>query len=135
MQKVSTHNFLQFIRFGLVGIIATLCHMGTLVILVEVFACMPLLASTIGFILAVIVSYILNYRFTFMVEGNHVLFFSRYLIVCLSGLAINTSIMYITVIILKWWYIIGQISTLTIVPITNFTLNKLWAFNNKERQN
>lgn len=134
LQKIRAINFYQFIRFGLVGIVSTLCHMGTLIILVEFFGYIPLLASTLGFILAVIVSYILNYRFTFMVSGNHALFFPRYLIVCLTGLTINTSIMYVTVNILNWWYIIGQITTLTVVPITNFTLNKFWAFNSKERQ-
>lgn len=134
IRNINNINFLQFIRFGLVGIVSTLCHMGTLIILVEYYEYIPLLASTIGFILAVIVSYMLNYRFTFMVRGNHVLFFPRYLVVCITGLAINTSIMYVTVYIFNWWYIVGQVTTLTIVPITNFTLNKFWAFSNKERQ-
>ena len=131
-QNIKTVNILQFIRFGLVGIIATLCHMGTLIILVEIFKYIPLLASTIGFILAVLVSYILNYRFTFMVSGSHAMFFPRYLIVCITGLTINTSIMYVTVNVLNWWYIIGQISTLAIVPVTNFTLNKFWTFKEKQ---
>lgn len=135
LQKINTINFLQFIRFGLAGIVATLCHMGTLIILVEYFEYIPLLASTIGFLLAVIVSYILNYRFTFIVRGNHFLFFSRYLVVCATGLVINTSIMFFTVNFLKWWYVIGQVSTLIIVPIINFTLNKFWAFNIKEAKN
>lgn len=129
-QKISTINIIQFIRFGLVGIFATLCHMGTLIILVEIFKYQPILASTIGFILAVILSYILNYHYTFMSRGSHILIFSRYLIVCIMGLAINSSIMFLTVKILKWWYIIGQIPTLIIVPITNFTLNKYWTFKN-----
>lgn len=131
LQKINTINFLQFIRFGLAGIIATLCHIGTLIILVEYFEYIPLLASTIGFLLAVIVSYILNHRFTFIVKGNHVLFFSRYLVVCITGLILNTSIMFVTINILKWWYITGQVSTLIIVPIINFMLNKFWAFSIK----
>lgn len=131
IKNIRSINTMQFMRFGLVGIVATLCHMCTLIILVEFFNHQPLVASTIGFILAVIVSYILNCRFTFIVSGNHVLLFSKYLIVCLTGLAINTSIMFLTVEILNWWYIMGQIPTLIIVPITNFTLNKYWTFGNK----
>ena len=133
IKNIRSINTMQFMRFGLVGIVATLCHMCTLIILVEFFNHQPLVASTIGFILAVIVSYILNCRFTFEVRGNHVLLFSKYLIVCLTGLVINTSIMFLTVEILKWWYIIGQIPTLIIVPITNFTLNKYWTFGNKNK--
>ena len=51
-------SIVQFMRFGLVGILATLCHMGSLIILVELLKYKQLAASTIGFILAVIVSYI-----------------------------------------------------------------------------
>lgn len=32
LQQLRTVGFLQFIRFGLVGIVATLCHMGTLIL-------------------------------------------------------------------------------------------------------
>lgn len=133
LQYIRTNHVLQFVKFGLVGILATLCHMGTLIILVEYLKYQPVLASTIGFIIAVFVSYILNYRYTFMVRGSHILLFSRYLIVCIIGLAINTSIMFLTVKILNWWYIIGQIPTLLIVPIINFLLNKYWTFNIKNK--
>ena len=134
LQRIRTVDFLQFIRFGLVGTIATLCHMGTLIILVEIFRYQPIPASTIGFILAVIVSYVLNCRFTFMAKGNHVMYFSKYSIVCMTGLAINTTIMCVTVNVLNWWYIIGQFSTLMIVPVANFTLNKFWTFSKKDEQ-
>lgn len=133
LQKYKHVDILQFIRFGLIGIVATLCHMGTLIIFVEIFKYEPIMASTIGFILAVIISYVLNYRFTFIARRSHVFFFLRYLVVCITGLAINISIMFLTVNILKWWYIIGQIFTLAIVPVTNFTLNKYWTFRNKNK--
>ena len=132
VKNIRSISVVQFMRFGLVGILATLCHMGSLVILVEFLNYQPLAASTIGFVFAVIVSYILNSRFTFMAKGSHVLLFSKYLIVCMTGLAINTSIMFLTVSILDWWYITGQLISLTIVPAINFTLNKYWAFKNQD---
>ncbi len=118
----------QLIRFGLVGLLSTITHMGTLIILVEIFKFLPLVASTIGFILAVIISYILNYSFTFDATGKHAIIFPRYCTVCIVGLMLNTGIMYLTVEILGIWYVIGQVCTLLVVPVSNFTLNKLWAF-------
>lgn len=109
IKNIKSINTMQFIRFSLVGILATLCHMVPLIILVEHYDYQPIAASTIGFVLAVIVSYILNYHYTFMATGNHILFFLKYLIVCIMGLGINTSIIFLTVSILKWWYIAGQI--------------------------
>ncbi|HAG08118.1 MAG TPA: hypothetical protein DCK87_00910 [Desulfotomaculum sp.] len=67
--------FTQFIRFGLVGIVSTFTHVGTLAFLVELLNFPPIPASTIGFILAVVVSYILNHRFTFGAQGNHGIYF------------------------------------------------------------
>lgn len=125
----SKHDvFLQFIRFGLVGIISTLTHMGTLIFLVELLEFNPIIASTVGFILAVIISYFLNYRFTFRVHGGHFHHFPRYAVVCIVGFSLNTGIMFLTVNILKWWYVAGQICTLLVVPVSNFTLNKFWTF-------
>lgn len=120
--------FFQFIRFGLVGVVSTLTHIGTLVLLVELIKLTPILASTIGFILAVIVSYFLNYRFTFRAQGAHTSYFPKYVLVCIIGFILNTGIMYLTIEILKWWYVAGQICTLMVVPISNFTLNRFWAF-------
>lgn len=120
--------FTQFIRFGLVGIVSTFTHVGTLAFLVELLNFPPIPASTIGFILAVVVSYILNHRFTFGAQGNHGIYFFRYLLVCLIGLSLNTGIMYLTVQVLEWWYLAGQLCTLAVVPVSNFALNRFWAF-------
>jgi len=58
-----------------VGIVSTFTHVGTLAFLVELLNFPPIPASTIGFILAVVVSYILNHRFTFGAQGNHGIYF------------------------------------------------------------
>jgi len=120
--------FSQFIRFGLVGVVSTFTHVGTLAFLVELLNFPPIPASTLGFILAVVVSYILNHRFTFRTKGNHSVYFPRYLLVCIIGLSLNTGIMYLTVQVLEWWYLAGQLCALTVVPVSNFTLNRFWTF-------
>jgi len=126
-------TFFQFIRFGLVGMVSTFTHIGTLAFLVELFSFPPIPASTLGFILAVTISYILNHRFTFKAQESHSIYFPRYSMVCIVGLFLNTGIMFLTVQVLEWWYLIGQICTLTIVPISNFTLNRFWTFSQERR--
>lgn len=122
------YAFPQFIWFGLIGVVSTFTHVGTLVFFVELLNSSPIPASTVGFILAVAVSYVLNYRFTFNAQESHSVYFPKYLLTCIIGLSFNTGIMFLTVQVLGWWYLIGQLCTLAIVPIFNFTLNKFWVF-------
>jgi len=119
----------QFGRFALVGILATLTHLGTLTFLVEVLHCHVLPASTTGFALAVIVSYILNSHWTFKTFRSHRRHLPRYVLVCIIGFMVNTAVILITVVLLHWWYVVGQLAALAIVPFSNFILNRYWVFN------
>ncbi|OAT79903.1 GtrA family protein [Desulfotomaculum copahuensis] len=119
----------QLLTFGLAGLFSTAGQIGTLVLLVELCAWRPLPASMLGFVVSLLISYSLNYRFTFNMRGSaHTAYFPRYAAVCLAGLALNSGIMYITVQLLHWWYVAGQLCTITIVPLSNFILNKYWTF-------
>jgi len=119
----------RFFRYGLVGVTGTVVHMGTLVVLVEIFLIKPLFASTTGFILALMTSYILNRTWTFKVKKKNSKYFIKYAMVSLLGLLLNNFIMYITVYLFKWWYLLGQMSVITIVPVINFILNNFYTFN------
>lgn len=116
------------LRYGLVGILGTFSHLGVLTALVERGQLDPVLASTLGFIVALLVSYGLNHRWTFRSSHGHRTALPRYIAVSLTGLGLNTGLMYVTVHILGWWYLAGQMTVIAIVPITNFILNFYWAF-------
>jgi putative flippase GtrA len=45
-----------------------------------------------------------------------------------SGLLLNTGMVYAMVEYLHWWYLTAQISVIFVVPISNFLLNRYWAF-------
>jgi len=124
----------QFTRFALVGALATVCHLGMLTLLVEVLGQDPLPASIAGFILAVVLSYIFNCRWTFDAGGSHKKYFPKYMLTCIVGFMLNISIMYVTVVLWQWWYINGQLTALCVVPITNFLLNRYWVFGNKDKE-
>ncbi|WP_186320270.1 GtrA family protein [Paenibacillus sp. Y412MC10] len=122
-------NIIPFIIYGGIGVIGTVIHTGTLTLLVELFNTEPLIASCVGFILSLIVSYILNLRFTFHPKNvKLVTVFLKYALVSLTGLFLNLLIMYITVYILQFMYLYGQVLVILVVPINNFLLNKFWAF-------
>lgn len=118
----------KMFRYGVVGIIGTGIHFGTLILLVEIFSLDPVISSTIGFILTLIVSYILNYFWTFASSQAHSRAIFRYAVVSISGLLLNAIIMYITVNILDWHYVLGQTVVIFVIPITNFALNNWWSF-------
>jgi len=116
------------LKYGIVGLLGTIVHIGVLALMVEVFQVNAVIGSIVGFVGALLCSYLLNYYWTFKSTHNHLSSFSRYLLVSLVGLGLNTLLMYVTVTILKWWYIYGQLSVILIVPATNYMLNRFWAF-------
>jgi len=115
-------------RYGIVGIIGTLLHLGILALLVERFQVDPVWSSVIGFFAALITSYILNFFWVFNSRRAHHVAVMRYLLVSFTGLALNTSIMYTVVDVLHWWYGWGALGVIMVVPASNFLLNYLWTF-------
>lgn len=118
----------KLVKYSIVGIFGTVLHIGVLVFFVEVLKRDPLLSSAVGFLVTSIVSYLLNYLWTFRSNQYHKHAFPRYLLVCLTGLSLNSAILFITVNILGWWYMIGQAIAVILVPLSNFLLNYSWSF-------
>lgn len=129
MKRLNKNNLIEkFSKYFIVGIIGTTTHIGILLWLVEVFKFNHILASTVGFILTVIISYCLNYRWTFKSREKHTIALLRYTIVSMIGLSLNTCIMFLSVNVFGLWYLIGQAITVLIIPATNFILNSYWSF-------
>ena len=118
----------KFIRYGVVGALGTIIHLVLLLLLVEVFSLHPVISSSIAFIVVIIISYYLNYTWTFRAKKNHVAALSRYITVCLIGFGINAGIMFIVVDVLRLWYFFGQMISIIVIPVSNFILNSRWAF-------
>ena len=118
----------QFLRYCVVGAIGTLVHFGITIAMVEWARTRPTAASIAGFVAAFVVSYVLNRSWVFAASARSWLSFARYSVVCFTGLALNTSIMVITVDWLRWYYLWGLAIVVAVVPVTNFALNRLWAF-------
>jgi len=127
--KLTLESFKQMVRYGVVGVLGASIHFGTVILLVEVFKQNPVYSSAFGFSLVVVISYLLNKHWTFKIVSKEKSYrFLKYLVVSGLGFAINVSIMYYSVNIAHWSYILGQSIVTVVIPVSNFTLNKFWTF-------
>jgi putative flippase GtrA len=122
-------HLVKLFSYGIIGLIGTLIHFSVLVFLVELFHFEPVLSSSIGFIVTVIVSFYLNRRFTFRIKTSKTtVTFIKYTLVSCSGFILNSVIMYFSVHMLSLHYSIGQAIVVVVLPISNILLNNYWTF-------
>lgn len=117
----------RLVRYGLVGMLGASIHFGTLILLVRA-GMPPVPASVMGFVLTVLVSYLLNYYWTFEAKRVHRSSLPRYVVITVSGLILNASVMYLTVEVWEWDYRLGQTVAVILIPLSNFLLSSVWAF-------
>ncbi|MFZ2028777.1 MAG: GtrA family protein [Vitreimonas sp.] len=79
----------ELLRFGLIGILATVIHYSLLFSLVHGADVEPIVATTIGYAVSLIFSYILNRRFTFHVAGPVAASFAKFAVIYGVGLVLN----------------------------------------------
>lgn len=118
----------QVTRYIIVGGLGTAAHLIVLTIGVERLQWDVVQGSIAGFLAALSVSFFLNHYWTFESQRSRLNSFWRYFVVSLSGLMLNTAMVYAIVEYLHWWYLTAQISVILVVPTSNFLLNRYWAF-------
>ena len=118
---------LQIIKFGIVGIIATLVDVGVLVTFKELLNIDVLVSSAISFCASVAVNYILSMTFVFK-SKNQDKFREIVIFVLLSvgGLCLNQLILWIGVKYTPVYYLIVKLFALVIVPVYNFITRKIF---------
>lgn len=117
----------RFVRFVLVGGLATAIQYALLILLVRVFGMAPTPASSIGFVLSAIVNYLLNYRFTFHSSRPHGPAAAKFGALAGAGLLINGAIMRLMVG-LGVQYLLAQACATLVVLLWNFIGNSFWTF-------
>lgn len=118
------------VRYGIVGVMGTLIHFLVLLLLVRNYALSPILASSLGFIVVLLISYQLNKYWTFNQQKTQdkSTQFLKYSVVSGCGLILNTSVMYVSIEWLHLHYVIGQALVIVVVPIFNYIFNRNWTF-------
>lgn len=123
----------QFVRYGAVGALGTALHFGAAIMLVEGAGANPVAASGAGFMVAFVVQYLLNRTWVFASRVGPWRGLARYAVVCATGLAISLVLMHAATAWLHLDYLWGLAAVVAVVPVTNFTLNRLWTFSGPPR--
>ncbi len=121
----------EAVRYLLVGSLGTAAHLLVLTVCVEYLQMGVVHASIAGFLAALSVSYVLNHYWTFASARAPFGSLWRYFLVSVFGLLLNTSMVYMMVELLHWWYLTSQLAVIFVVPTISFILNRYWSFASK----
>ena len=118
---------IQLIKFGIVGVIATLIDLAVLMLLKEFMQIDVLVASAVAFSVSVIANYILSMLFVFKgSENSKVKEFIVFVALSIGGLLLNQFIMWIGTEIMTAYYLWVKAFALVFVPIYNFITRKIF---------
>ena len=118
---------IQLIKFGIVGVIATLIDLAVLMVLKEFMKVDVLVASAVAFSVSVIANYILSMLFVFKGRGNSkVKEFLVIVILSIGGLLLNQFIMWLGTEKMTANYLWAKVFALVFVPIYNFITRKIF---------
>jgi putative flippase GtrA len=124
----------QYARFGTIGLAAAATHVLVFTASIEFAGLAPLAANFVAFGIAVLVSFVGHFRWTFhspTAGGGRVrqrTALLRFIIVALTGLALNSLAVYVVSNLLAWPYPYAIVLMISVVPIVVFALSKFWAF-------
>lgn len=114
--------------FGLVGVVGTLAHYVTLILLVEFGGLPPTAATTAGFGVGALVNYLLNHRYTFNSTKAHRDAGPKFALIAIATGLLNALIVHAGVDSLGFNYLLVQVVATATVFLLNFALNSLWTF-------
>ena len=120
---------LKFLRFCIVGVSGTVIDFGLTWLCKEVFKIPKFIANAIGFVVAATNNYILNRIWTWGSTNDQVgVEYTKFFVVSLIGLGINTLILYIFNEKLKWNFYLSKDFATGVVMLWNFFANNFFTF-------
>lgn len=118
----------QFMKFGIVGVIAFVIDYGVMIFLTEVFGVPYLISTTISFVVSVIFNYFASMRFVFKrkddMSRRHE--FIIFIVLSVCGLGINDLLMWLMVDSLYIDYRLSKIVVTVVVAVWNFVTRKIF---------
>ena len=118
----------QFMKFGVVGVIAFVIDYGLMVALTELAGVNYLISATISFTVSVVFNYLASMRYVF----THKQGLSRrrefviFVVLSVIGLAINNLCMWAGVELLGAHYLVVKIVATFVVMVWNFVTRKIF---------
>lgn len=125
-------DFIQFVKFGLVGISNTLISYVSYLLFV-LLGCHYLIASILSFVVSVTNSFYWNNRYVFCEEEGkkrswwHT-YIKTFLAYASTGLVLNNILLVLWVDVLHISELVAPLINLTVTIPLNYLINKFWAF-------
>ena len=118
----------QFMKFGIVGVMAFVIDYGFMIFLTEVFGVPYLISTTVSFIVSVIFNYFASMRFVFKRKDDmsRKREFIIFVVLSVIGRVINDVFMWLMVDFLYIDYRISKIVVTFIVAVWNFVTRKIF---------
>ncbi len=120
--------YVQFVKFGIVGVSNTLLTFAVYTLLLKVFGVWYLLASAIGFVVGATNGFLLNRRWTFAGHEGDSLTPLRWAIVQGCGLGVNEGLLFLFVHDADVDKLLAQALATVVVTVTTFFANRAWTF-------
>lgn len=121
--------FQQIIKFGLIGVIATLIDFVILTTLTELFGVHYLISAAFAFLVANVFNYLFSMRYVFQSrftkEERHKEFL-LFVLLSVFGLLFNQVFMWLFVEKVGLYYLVGKVLATGFVMLWNFISRKLW---------
>lgn len=119
---------MAFVRYTLIGGIATAVHYAVLVALVEGFDFSPSPSAMFGALCGALVAYTGNREFTFASSALHHIALPRFLVIAAIGAILSGGMVWVGTVMLAWHYLIAQLVATILIMLLTYQLNRLWTF-------
>ncbi len=122
------HLLAQIMKFGVVGVIATVIDFGVMIFLTEVFGINPVASATVSFTVSVIFNYLASMRYVFSHrEGmSRQREFVIFIVLSIIGLVINDALMWVGTEMTPVDYRIVKVLATAVVMVWNFVSRKIF---------
>ena len=116
------------IRFGIMGATSAGIYLVFFIPLRWVVPTRLWVAATIGYLLSMVVNYVLQRNYTFRSNRPHQEAMGRYLVVQLMGLALNATVLELLTMRVKLSLWLAQGIAIAGVAVWSYVAQKLWVF-------
>lgn len=123
---INAREAVKVIKFGLVGGLATLTHIGVATVFFRLSSD-AMWSNVIGFAVAFTVSLAGHLVWTFQVRSNHMTASFRFLLVAIAGFCLSNSLI-LAGRYFGWPECANLAAAIMIVPPTSFILSRFWVF-------
>lgn len=121
--------FTQLLKFGVVGVIATIIDFFFLFLFTDIFGMYYLLSAAISFVLSTLFNYVASMRFVFkskFSKGEKSKELTLFVILSVSGLLLNQFLLWFFVEKIALYYMAAKIIVTFFVMTWNFIPRKVW---------